>query len=53
AHLYKHIEAAGITFVSTGHRRTLYNYHSRVLHISKRDSNSNGSQRNWQIKPII
>ncbi|MCL7029170.1 hypothetical protein MKW94_009978 [Papaver nudicaule] len=56
AHLYKQIEAAGITYVSIGHRRTLYNYHNRVLHISKMDSaipTSNGSQRNWQIKPII
>ncbi|KAI3996994.1 hypothetical protein MKX01_021270 [Papaver californicum] len=53
AHLYKQIEAAGITYVSIGHRRTLYNYHSRVLHVSKIDSNANGSHRNWQIKPII
>ncbi|KAI3996995.1 hypothetical protein MKX01_021271 [Papaver californicum] len=55
AHLYKQIEAAGITFISVGHRRTLYDFHCRVLHISKMDtgSDSDGSQRNWFLKPII
>ncbi|OVA13938.1 ABC transporter-like [Macleaya cordata] len=55
AHLYKQIEAAGITYVSVGHRRTLYNYHSRVLHISKLDSDFgsfNVRQRNWFLKSI-
>ncbi|KAI3873684.1 hypothetical protein MKW92_047483 [Papaver armeniacum] len=40
AHLYKQIEAAGITYVSVGHRRTLYDFHCRVLHISKMDTGS-------------
>ncbi|KAI3863402.1 hypothetical protein MKX03_018706 [Papaver bracteatum] len=54
AHLYKQIEAAGITYVSVGHRRTLYDFHCRVLHISKMDtgSDSDGSRRNWLLKPI-
>ncbi|XP_026395055.1 ABC transporter D family member 2, chloroplastic-like isoform X2 [Papaver somniferum] len=55
AHLYKQIEAAGITYISVGHRRTLYEFHCRVLHISKMDTgtDSDGSQRNWLLKPII
>ncbi|OVA13940.1 ABC transporter-like [Macleaya cordata] len=55
-HLYKQIEAAGITYISVGHRRTLYDYHNRVLHISKKDTDSgsaNGHQRNWFLKPIM
>ncbi|XP_072999270.1 ABC transporter D family member 2, chloroplastic isoform X2 [Typha latifolia] len=51
AHLYRQIEAAGITFISIGHRRTLYSYHKRVLHISKFDSRNN-SGRNWHVEPI-
>ncbi|XP_034679513.1 ABC transporter D family member 2, chloroplastic [Vitis riparia] len=50
AHLYQQIEAAGITYVSIGHRRTLYGYHNRRLHISAADPNS--TQRNWYIEPI-
>ncbi|KAI3967265.1 hypothetical protein MKW92_027668 [Papaver armeniacum] len=55
AHLYKQIEAAGITYISVGHRRTLYEFHCKVLHISKMDtgSDSDDSQRNWLLKPII
>ncbi|OVA13939.1 ABC transporter-like [Macleaya cordata] len=55
-HLYKQVEAAGITYISVGHRRTLYDFHNRVLHISKMDSDSgsaNGHQQNWFLKPII
>ncbi|CAO2816452.1 unnamed protein product [Amaranthus hypochondriacus] len=50
AHLYGLIEAANVTYVSIGHRRTLYNYHSKVLNIMKMDPQS--TQRNWTIKPI-
>ncbi|XP_043702229.1 ABC transporter D family member 2, chloroplastic [Telopea speciosissima] len=49
-HLYEQIEAAGITYISIGHRRTLYNYHNRILHISKMDSDSGPS--NWHLEPI-
>ncbi|XP_058095366.1 ABC transporter D family member 2, chloroplastic [Magnolia sinica] len=50
-HLYKLIKSAGITYISIGHRGTLYNYHSRILRISKLDS-GNGSQRNWHLDSI-
>ncbi|XP_028553563.1 ABC transporter D family member 2, chloroplastic-like [Dendrobium catenatum] len=50
AHLYKQIEAAGITYISIGHRSTLFKYHSKVLKISKFDHNNN--QQNWQLWPI-
>ncbi|XP_042513088.1 ABC transporter D family member 2, chloroplastic [Macadamia integrifolia] len=49
-HLYKQIEAAGITYISIGHRRTLYNYHNKILHISKMDSDNGTS--NWHLEPI-
>lgn len=51
AHLYNQIKAAGITYISIGHRRTLYKYHNKVLHISKFDSGIN-NQRNWHLEPI-
>ncbi|KAL5989915.1 Canalicular multispecific organic anion transporter 1 [Asimina triloba] len=38
AHLYKRIEAAGVTYISVGHRRTLRNFHRRILQISKLES---------------
>ncbi|KAF2285366.1 hypothetical protein GH714_002627 [Hevea brasiliensis] len=41
AHLYRQIEAAGITYVSVGHRRTLYKHHNMVLRISTADLNRN------------
>ncbi|XP_057474728.1 ABC transporter D family member 2, chloroplastic-like isoform X1 [Actinidia eriantha] len=50
AHLYKQIEAAGITHISVGHRRTLYNHHTKVLHILTTDPLS--TQRNWYIESI-
>lgn len=51
AHLYRLIEAADVTYISIGHRRSLFNYHSKVLHIMKTDSQF--TERNWTIKPII
>lgn len=51
AHVYREIEAAGITYISIGHRRTLYNYHDRILRITKVES-GNTSQRNWQIESV-
>ncbi|KAJ7949053.1 ABC transporter D family protein [Quillaja saponaria] len=50
AHLYQQIAAAGITYVSVGHRRTLFDHHNRNLHISTMDPNS--SQPNWCIESI-
>ncbi|XP_021673581.2 ABC transporter D family member 2, chloroplastic isoform X2 [Hevea brasiliensis] len=50
AHLYRQIEAAGITYVSVGHRRTLYKHHNMVLRISTADLNRN--KRNWDIESI-
>ncbi|KAF6135213.1 hypothetical protein GIB67_035284 [Kingdonia uniflora] len=49
AHLYKQIESAGITYVSVGHRRTLYDFHKRVLHIS---TMTESTQPNWYVKPV-
>lgn len=51
AHLYSQIEAAGITYISIGHRRTLYKYHKKVLHISKFNS-GNIDDQNWHLEPI-
>ncbi|PIA37563.1 hypothetical protein AQUCO_03000261v1 [Aquilegia coerulea] len=50
AHLYRQIEAAGITYVSVGHRRTLVEFHKRILNITKMEDDSN--QRNWLLKDI-
>ncbi|KAF7835865.1 ABC transporter D family member 2, chloroplastic [Senna tora] len=48
AHLYQKIEAAGITYISIGHRRTLRDYHKKILRISPVDSNNN--QLNWLVE---
>ncbi|KAF8036663.1 hypothetical protein BT93_C2402 [Corymbia citriodora subsp. variegata] len=50
AHLYQLIKAAGITYVSIGHRRTLFNHHNEVLHISKMDADS--TLCNWRLGSI-
>lgn len=52
AHLYQLIGAADITFISVGHRRTLYKHHKRFLHISKIDPDCNSRSQNWHIEPI-
>nr|XP_051223812.1 ABC transporter D family member 2, chloroplastic isoform X2 [Lolium perenne] len=49
-HLYSQIEAAGITYISVGHRKTLHRFHNKVLYISKSDSPTS-SLRNWELKP--
>lgn len=51
AHLYSQIEAAGITYVSIGHRSTLYKYHNKVLRISKFNSEK-PNQQNWHFELI-
>lgn len=33
AALYEAVEAAGVTFVSVAHRRSLYRYHTQVLRL--------------------
>lgn len=50
AHLYKQLDAAGITYVSIGHRSTLYKYHNQVLRISNVDPL--GTQQNWCLESI-
>ncbi|KAF4393499.1 hypothetical protein F8388_023303 [Cannabis sativa] len=50
AHLYQEADKAGITFISVGHRRTLYGFHRRRLNISTMDSIKN--QQNWHIELI-
>lgn len=50
AHLYQLIKAAGITYVSIGHRQTLFNHHNAVLHISKMDADS--TLCNWRLGSI-
>ncbi|WVZ00134.1 hypothetical protein V8G54_026203 [Vigna mungo] len=39
-HLYQKIRAANITYVSIGHRSSLYDYHERILRISTFDSDN-------------
>lgn len=51
AHLYKLIADAGITYISIGHRQTLFNYHNKTLRIFMVDSEE-GRKRNWQVEPI-
>ncbi|CAO2205145.1 unnamed protein product [Urochloa humidicola] len=50
AHLYSQIEAAGITYISIGHRNTLQKFHNKALYISKSES-TDSSLRNWELKP--
>lgn len=49
-HLYQKIGAAGITYISIGHRSTLCDYHNMILRISTVDANN--EQLNWCIEPI-
>ncbi|KAK3025113.1 hypothetical protein RJ639_044353, partial [Escallonia herrerae] len=48
ANLYRQIEAAGITYISVGHRRTLYEHHNKILRISTISNDS--TKRNWCIE---
>ncbi|ESW21132.1 hypothetical protein PHAVU_005G044400 [Phaseolus vulgaris] len=48
-HLYQKIKAANITYVSIGHRSSLYDYHDMILRISTFDSDN--EQLNWCIEP--
>ncbi|KAG2664358.1 hypothetical protein I3760_16G078600 [Carya illinoinensis] len=49
-HLYQRIGAAGITYISIGHRRSLFDHHNRVLHISTTDPSD--TRRNWHLDSI-
>ncbi|ERN20070.1 ABC transporter D family member 2, chloroplastic isoform X1 [Amborella trichopoda] len=51
AHLYKMIEAAGITYISVGHRRTLCDFHSQILRIGQPDSEDFG-QKGWVLESM-
>ncbi|KAM1032376.1 hypothetical protein ACFX2I_035962 [Malus domestica] len=51
AHLYQQIEKAGITYISVGHRRTLYDFHKKNLRISTAEPSS--AERNWNVDSII
>ncbi|KAL8171042.1 hypothetical protein V2J09_022846, partial [Rumex salicifolius] len=51
AHLYNLIEAAGITYISVGHRRTLYNHHNKVLQLKRCDPIA--AESNWLVEPIV
>ncbi|KAL5732037.1 Canalicular multispecific organic anion transporter 1 [Ranunculus cassubicifolius] len=48
AHLYKQIKGAGITYVSVGHRRTLVEFHKKMLNITSMDD----ERPNWVLKDI-
>ncbi|KAK1276989.1 hypothetical protein QJS04_geneDACA011032 [Acorus gramineus] len=52
SYLYRQIEGAGITYISVGHRRTLYNYHNKLLQIYTLDMMNTTPQKNWRLKPI-
>lgn len=49
-HLYRKIEAAGITYISIGHRETLYDYHNKILRISTAEPET--TKRNWCLEAI-
>ncbi|XP_054817258.1 ABC transporter D family member 2, chloroplastic-like isoform X3 [Prosopis cineraria] len=49
-HLYQKIGAAGITYISVGHRQTLCGYHNRILRIST--MNINSEEPDWCIESI-
>ncbi|KAM1422220.1 hypothetical protein ACFX13_004458 [Malus domestica] len=49
-HLYQQIEKAGITYISVGHRQTLYDFHKKNLRISTEEPSS--AEPNWSIESI-
>ncbi|EPS60813.1 hypothetical protein M569_13988, partial [Genlisea aurea] len=51
AHLYRLMEESGITYVSIGHRKSLYRHHVNVLNVSP-SSESWSPVRNWSLEPI-
>ncbi|XP_076916853.1 ABC transporter D family member 2, chloroplastic-like [Bidens hawaiensis] len=48
--LYEKINAAGITYISIGHRSSLRKFHKKALRISPMDLDSN--KLNWCIEPL-
>ncbi|KAK9070614.1 hypothetical protein SSX86_011016 [Deinandra increscens subsp. villosa] len=53
AHMYEKVNAAGITYISIGHRTSLGKFHVNALQITPLDLESH--QPNWRIKvnPVI
>ncbi|RXH86709.1 hypothetical protein DVH24_021982 [Malus domestica] len=49
-HIYQQIEKAGITYISVGHRQTLYDFHKKNLRISTAEPSS--AEPNWSIESI-
>ncbi|GAB2276373.1 Canalicular multispecific organic anion transporter 1 [Dionaea muscipula] len=50
SHLYHLIDAVGTTYVTVGHRSSLFHYHKKVLNISPPDPTS--TEYNWYIESI-
>ncbi|KAJ9562975.1 hypothetical protein OSB04_008135 [Centaurea solstitialis] len=50
AHLYEKIDAAGITYISIGHRTSLRKFHKKTLRISPLAVDSD--QPNWSVEPL-
>lgn len=48
--LYKEIAAAGITYISVGHRRTLRGYHKQILQLKNHIFDT--YERNWILETI-
>ncbi|VFQ58768.1 unnamed protein product [Cuscuta campestris] len=49
-HLYRLIQDAGMTYISIGHRRTLFKHHNKVLQISTADTES--ANTNWCLNSL-
>ncbi|KAM1004162.1 hypothetical protein ACFX2C_004388 [Malus domestica] len=49
-HIYQQIEKAGITYISVGHRQTLYDFQKKNLRISTAEPSS--AEPNWSIESI-
>ncbi|KAL9266548.1 ABC transporter D family member 2, chloroplastic-like protein [Drosera capensis] len=50
SHLYHLIDSVGTTYISVGHRSSLFRYHKKVLKISP--PNRASAERNWHVESI-
>lgn len=50
SYLYHLIDSVGTTYISVGHRSSLFRYHKRVLKISP--PNRGSAERNWHVESI-
>lgn len=50
SYLYHLIDSVGTTYISVGHRSSLFRYHKRVLKISP--PNRGSTERNWHVESI-